>query len=47
MFFDDIWVYFAFTINWTAPEQSDPTTGAAWVAASRRALQLVKDALAR
>jgi beta-lactamase class A len=47
MFFDDVWVYFCFTINWTAPELSDPTTAAAWVAASRQALQLVKDALAR
>ena len=47
MFFDDMWVYFCFTINWTAQEQSDPTTAAAWVAASSRALQLVKGALAR
>ena len=47
MFFDDVWVYFASTINWTAPDQFDPTTAAAWVAATRRALQLVKDALAR
>ena len=47
MFFDDVWVYFSFTINWPAPGESDPTTSAAWVAASSRALQLVKDALAR
>jgi beta-lactamase class A len=47
MFFDDVWVYFCFTINWTAPAQTDPATVFAWAAASSQALQLVKDALAR
>jgi len=46
MFFDDIWVYFSFTINWTAKAQTDPATVAAWAAAASRALQLVKDSLA-
>jgi beta-lactamase class A len=47
MFFDDIWVYFCFTINWTAAEQFDRATVAAWAEASSRALQIVKDALSR
>jgi beta-lactamase class A len=44
-FFDDIWVFFCFTLNWTAPAESDPATVGAWAAAGRAALQLVKDAL--
>jgi beta-lactamase class A len=47
MLFDDIWVYFCFTINWTAADQFDRTTVAAWADASSRALQIVKDALSR
>jgi beta-lactamase class A len=47
MFFDDVWVYFCFTINWEAPAQTDPATVGGWAAASSAALQLVKDALAR
>jgi beta-lactamase class A len=46
IFFDDVWVYFCFTINWDAPAESDPATVGAWAAASSRALQLVKDSLA-
>jgi beta-lactamase class A len=46
MFFDDVWVYFCFIINWPAPEQSDPATQAAWAKAGGQALQIVKDALA-
>jgi beta-lactamase class A len=46
MTFDDTWVYFCFTINWEAAAEQDPATVAAWAAASSRALQLVKDALA-
>jgi hypothetical protein len=45
-FFDDIWVYFCFTINWTAAAETDPATVGAWAAAGRAALQLVKDTLA-
>ena len=47
MFFDDVWVYFCFTINWEPPAETDPATVGGWAAASSRALQLVKDALAR
>jgi beta-lactamase class A len=43
MFFDDVWVYFAFIINWPAPEQSDPATQAGWAKAGASALQLIKD----
>jgi beta-lactamase class A len=46
MYFDDVWVYFCFTINWDAAAESDPATVGAWAAASSRALQLVKDSLA-
>jgi len=46
MFFDDVWVYFSFIINWPAAEQSDPATQAAWAEAGAAALQLVKDSLA-
>ena len=45
MFFDDVWVYFSFIINWPAPEQSDPATQDAWANACAQSLQLVKDAL--
>jgi beta-lactamase class A len=45
MFFDDVWVYFCFTINWTAPAETDPATDIAFAGAARTALQLVKDAL--
>jgi beta-lactamase class A len=45
MFFDDTWVYFCFTVNWTAAAESDPATVGAWAAAGSRALQIVKDAL--
>lgn len=45
MFFDDVWVYFCSTINWTAPAETDPATVGAWAGASSRALQLVKNAL--
>jgi beta-lactamase class A len=46
MNFDDVWVYFCFTINWTAPAETDPATVMAWAAAASKALQLVKDGLA-
>lgn len=45
MFFDDVWVYFCFIINWPSPAQSDPATQGAWANACAEALQLVKDAL--
>jgi hypothetical protein len=45
MFFDDVWAFFAFTINWPSPEQSDPATQGAWATACAQALQLVKDVL--
>ncbi|MFZ1137313.1 MAG: serine hydrolase [Candidatus Korobacteraceae bacterium] len=45
MFFDDRWVYFCLTINWTAAAESDPATVQAFAAASSRALALVKEAL--
>jgi beta-lactamase class A len=45
IFFDDVWAFFAFTINWPSPEQSDPVTQEAWATACAQALQLVKDAL--
>ena len=43
MNFDDVWVYFCFTINWTDPAETDPATVVAWAAAASKALQLVKD----
>ncbi|MGI9051076.1 MAG: serine hydrolase [Ilumatobacteraceae bacterium] len=46
MTFDEVWVYFAFLINWPAAAQDDPATQAAWAIASANALQLVKDSLA-
>ena len=45
MFFDDRWVYFCLTINWTAAAETDPATVQAYAAAASHALQLVKDAL--
>lgn len=46
MYFDDVWVYFSFMVNWDAPGQSDPATQEAWAKAAAGALQLVKDSLA-
>jgi beta-lactamase class A len=46
MYFDDVWVYFSFVINWPAPEQSDPATQAGWANAAAEALQRIKDSLA-
>ena len=46
MTFDDVWVYFCFIINWTAPAEQDPATVAAMAAAASQALQIVKDTLA-
>ena len=45
MFFNKRWVYFAFTINWTAEAVTDPVTVAAFIAATQRAVTLVFDAL--
>ena len=45
MLFDDRWVYFCLTINWYAAAETDPSTVAAFAAASSRALALVKGAL--
>ncbi|MDQ6869095.1 MAG: class A beta-lactamase-related serine hydrolase [Pseudomonadota bacterium] len=45
MFFSDRWVYFAFTINWNAPGETDPETVSAFLAAVSQALTLVKDRL--
>jgi beta-lactamase class A len=45
MFFFNRWVYFAATINWTAPELHDPATIVAFAAALSEALALVKNAL--
>ncbi|MGA8599143.1 MAG: serine hydrolase [Bryobacteraceae bacterium] len=45
MFFDDRWVYFALTINWYSPEETDPKTAAAFAAAGSQALGAVKDLL--
>ncbi len=47
MFFDEVWVYFCFIINWKAAAVVDPATVAAMAAASSQALEIVKDALAR
>jgi len=46
LFFDEVWVYFAFILNWTAADASDPATRAAFLDATAKALQLVKDSLA-
>ncbi len=45
MFFDDRWVYFCLTINWTAAAETDPATVEAFAAASSQALKLVKESL--
>jgi beta-lactamase class A len=46
MVFDDVWVYFAFILNWPNKEPSDPTTFNAFITATGEALQLIKDSLA-
>jgi beta-lactamase class A len=45
MFFGNRWVYFCFTINWTASTETDPDTMKAFLAAVSQALRLVKEAL--
>lgn len=45
MFFDDRWVYFAFILNWYAPEADDPQTVQKFFAAIHEALRRVRDAL--
>ena len=45
MTFDDRWVYFCLTINWYAPAETDTGTVSAFLAATSRALTLVKGAL--
>jgi beta-lactamase class A len=45
MFFADRWVYFAFILNWYAPEGEDPQTVGKFFAAVHEALRRVKDAL--
>jgi len=45
LFFNNRWVFFCFTLNWTAPAETDPATVAAWAAAVHQALQIVISAL--
>jgi beta-lactamase class A len=45
MFFDNRWVFFCLTINWTAKAETDPATVAAFAAAGSRAMALTKQAL--
>lgn len=45
MFFDQRWVFFAFTINWDAAADTDPATTGAFASASGQALAKVFDAL--
>ncbi len=45
MFFDDRWVYFCITINWYSNALTDPATLSAFVAATRKTLDLVKAVL--
>jgi beta-lactamase class A len=45
MAFSGRWVYYATIINWNAPEQNDPNTFNAFVAATAKAFQTVYDAL--
>ena len=45
MFFDNRWVYFCLTINWTAKAETDPATVAAFAAAGSKAMALAKQAL--
>jgi hypothetical protein len=47
MFFDNRWVYFAATINWTAAGEKDPGTVGAFALAVTQALALVRDGLSR
>ena len=44
MFFDNRWVYFAATINWTAAGDTDPVTVGAFASAVAQALALLRDA---
>ncbi len=46
MLFDDRWVYFCLTINWTAAAETDPATVQAFATACSGALARVKDTLA-
>ncbi len=41
LFFNNRWVFFSFTLNWTAPGETDPATVAAWASAVHQALQIV------
>jgi hypothetical protein len=43
---DDVWVFFAFTLNWTAADAADPATRSAFLDATATALQRIKDSLA-
>jgi len=45
MFFVNRWVYFAFILNWYAPERDDPQTVSTFFAAVGEALRRVRDAL--
>jgi beta-lactamase class A len=45
MFFADRWVYFAFILNWYAPEGDDPQTVQKFFAAIHEVLRRVRDAL--
>ena len=45
MFFANHWVYFAFILNWYAPEGDDPQTVQKFFAAIHEALTRVRDAL--
>jgi beta-lactamase class A len=45
MFFGDRWVYFAFILNWYAPEGADPQTVEKFFAAIHEALRRVRNAL--
>ncbi len=47
MIFGDRWVYFAFILNWTAAEEKDPKTVAAFANAVSSAMTMVKDHLSR
>ena len=47
MYFDDRWVFYAFTLIWDAKAQSDPATAQQFVAAVGAGLDLVKESLER
>jgi beta-lactamase class A len=47
MYFPDRWVYFATILNWDAEEVDDPKTVRAYFRATRRAIDLVRQAFAR